>query len=83
MQIGHGNPRAVLSLDQGFMILLFTSLRQQCVEYVVVAVVELVCVTSWTQDAVTYLLGHHSDVNSSASATVCYVSITTYITTYI
>jgi len=39
----------------------------------VVVVVSLVCVMRWKDEAVTYLLGHRSDVNSSAAATVCFV----------
>jgi len=38
-----------------------------------VAVVELTCVVRWQHDSVTYLLGHRTDVNSTAAAIVCYV----------
>lgn len=38
-----------------------------------VLVVGLECVTRWRQDGVKYLLGHRSDVNTSAAAIVCYV----------
>jgi len=44
-----------------------------------VSVVGLECVTRWRHDAVRYLIGHRTDMNSSAAAIVCYVSTSSVV----